>query len=308
MEDASVKALCMSLLRADSENEVVSLLTEAGYWEDACVWRFYGDNPNNRGAAGAQQAHSDAALVEKLVNAIDARLMNEALVRGVDPTGPDAPCTIRDAVIKFYDESANPKSTIAGRLSSWSESKIREISKSITICATGAKTQDGDPCFTISDCGEGQTPEVFPDTLLTLSKSNKKDIPFVQGTFSMGGTGVLRFCGDRKLQMILSRRNPAILPNRRCYRSDTQWGFTIVRRNSSDDRGAAFYEYLAPIASERKDGTKGVLRFSADSMPIFPDGNSAYKRHSEWGTLVKLYEYSCTGFGKSVSFRQGCMK
>ncbi len=304
MENESVRALCLSLLKADSESDVVSLLSAKGYWDNRDVWRFYGDNPNNRGTAGAQQAHPDAALVEKLVNSIDAQLMNEALVRNIDPAGPDAPSTIHDAVIRFYDETANPKSTVAGRLSSWSESKIREMSKSITICATGAKAQDGDPCFTISDSGEGQTPEMFPDTLLTLSKSNKKDIPFVQGTFSMGGTGVLRFCGERKLQMILSRRNPAILKSNRCYCSDTQWGFTIVRRNSSVDRGAAFYEYLAPVPSERKDGTNGVLRFSADSMPIFPEGNSAYKRHSEWGTLVKLYEYSCVGFGKSSLHRK----
>jgi hypothetical protein len=34
-------------------------------------------------------------------------------------------------------------------------------------------------------------------------------------------------------------------------------------------------------------------------MPIFSDGNAAYARHSKWGTLIKLYEYSCVGFGKS---------
>ncbi|MHC4539116.1 MAG: hypothetical protein ACYS74_04960 [Planctomycetota bacterium] len=304
MDNEETKELCMNLLKADSEDEVVSLLKEKGYWDNPDLWRFYGDNPNNRGTAGAQQAHSDAALVEKLVNSIDARLMNEALVRGIDPTGPDAPSTIREAVIRFYDEGADVESSVAGRLSSWSEPKIRETSKGIAICATGSKAKEGEPCFTISDSGEGQTPEMFPDTLLTLSKSNKKDIPFVQGTFSMGGTGVLRFCGDRKLQLILSRRNPAILGAHRAFCSDSQWGFTIVRRNSAVDRGAAFYEYLAPVPSDRKDGTKGVLRYSADSMPIFPEGNSAYTRHSKWGTVVKLYEYSCVGFGKSSLHRK----
>ena len=197
-DNGRLKGLCLSLLRAESEDDVVRLLTEAGYWEDPKAWRLYGDNPNNRGTAGAQQAHSDAAIVEKLVNSIDATLMNEALVRGIDPMGTEAPRTIQEGVIRFFDEGFRENSKIGGRFSAWPTKKITEISRRITICATGATATKGDPCFTIADAGEGQTPEMFPHTLLTLSESNKKQIGFVQGAFSMGGTGVLRFCGRRK--------------------------------------------------------------------------------------------------------------
>lgn len=305
MNNVETKNLCLDLLHCDQEDKVVSILKKAGYWDDRDAWRFYGDNPNNRGATGAQQAHPDAALVEKLVNSVDATLMNEALVRGIDPEGDDAPSSIRDAVIRFFDEGSNSQSEFAGHFSSWSEKRLTQIARKITLCATGFSATKGDPCFTISDEGEGQTPELFPNTFMTLSESNKKNIPFVQGAFSMGGTGVLRFCGDRKIQFILSRRNPELLKGNSLFTSDSNWGFSIVRRNSSIDREAAFYEYLAPIPSEDKNSKKTVLHFSAKSMPIFPEKNDAYVRHADWGTVIKLYEYSCVGFGKSNILRKG---
>ncbi|MCK5565337.1 MAG: hypothetical protein KAJ07_08830 [Planctomycetes bacterium] len=305
MNNGETKKLCLDLLHCDQEDEVVSILKKAGYWDDREAWRFYGDNPSNRGAAGAQQAHSDAALVEKLVNSVDATLTNEALVKGIDPEGDDAPSSIRDAVIQFFEKNGDHSDKRAGSFSSWPEPKVTKISRNITICATGASATKGDPCFTISDKGEGQTPELFPHTFMTLSESNKKNIPFVQGAFSMGGTGVLRFCGDKKIQFVLSRRNPELLKSNSLFASDSHWGFSIVRRNSSVDREAAFYEYLAPNPSEHNNGKKTVLHFSAKSMPIFPEKNDAYIRHSEWGTAVKLYEYSCVGFSKSSIHRKG---
>src|SRR5260370_8158658 len=80
----------------------------------------------------------------------------------------------------------------------------------------------------MSDCGEGQTPERMPETLLSLNKSNKLRIPFVQGKFNMGGTGVLKFCGRHNLQLIVTRRNPAILNGKFNDTSDDHWAFTSV--------------------------------------------------------------------------------
>ena len=67
------------------------------------------------------------------------------------------------------------------------------------MIATGQKSK---PCYSILDTGEGQTPEKMPETLLSLGKSNKLRIPFVQGKFNMGGTGVLQFCGEKNIQLI----------------------------------------------------------------------------------------------------------
>ena len=140
--------------------------------------------------------------------------MNECLVRGIDPESDEAPQTIRGAVARFFDEGRDHDSSLAGRITVWSASKRTQIAKGITLAATGARPKEGKPCFTISDCGEGQTPEMMPETLLSLKESNKLRIPFVQGKFNMGGTGVLDFCGKHGLQLVLSRRNPAILNNK----------------------------------------------------------------------------------------------
>src|SRR5258706_222276 len=83
------------LLHACTETEVIELLTNAGYWLDARAWRPYGDNESNFSIIGNQQARSDAALVEKVVNSVDARLLNECLIRGIDPEGSTAPKSIQ---------------------------------------------------------------------------------------------------------------------------------------------------------------------------------------------------------------------
>jgi hypothetical protein len=302
MNEAQAKELCLALMRADSEEEVISLLEEAGLWDDKGLWRFYGDYENNYNTIGNQQGRPDAALVEKVVNAVDARLMNECLVRGIDPEGPAAPQSIRQAVAMFFDEKYRPDSPHAGQVKSWPNEKRTETARWLTLVATGVGPRSGNPSFTISDQGEGQTPEKMPDTFLSLTKSNKLRIPFVQGKFNMGGTGVFEFCGPNGLQLIVARRNPKILKGRLAHPSDSQWGFTVVRRENAGAGPVrnSVYTYLAPIGAEKKPFQGGVLRFSANSMPIFPQGRDPYARESEWGTLIKLYEYAATGFKSNI--------
>jgi hypothetical protein len=140
-------------------------------------------------------------------------------------------------------------------------------------------------------------------------------IPFVQGQFNQGGTGALRFCGKRNLQLVISRRNPALLGADHDA-ADKQWGFTLVRREraseSTDGRRNSIYTFLAPVdvgkAHEARHGE--ILSFSAASMPIFPDDDGAYSRESPYGTAIKLYDYQYIGersniiFGKRVILRR----
>jgi hypothetical protein len=176
----------------------------------------------------------------------------------------------------------------------------------ITVTATGARAAaDGasNPCFTISDAGEGQTPQSIPSTILSLDKKNKLRIHFVQGKFNMGGTGVLQFCGRRNLQFLVSRRNPKIL-TRGNSDSDELWGFTIVRReNPPAGQKSSIYTYLAPLGGEEKPRNGGILCFKSDTLPIFPEGKNPYRREAKWGTAIKLYEYSATGF-RTMMFRK----
>lgn len=308
MSNDQTMNLCLSLMHAELEENVISLLKKEGLWDDPKAWRYYGDRETNFNAIGNQQSRPDAALVEKIVNSVDACLINECLTRDINPESQSAPQSIRQAVAQFFDE-VYTNSTFTGKIREWSLTKRTKIARNITLAATGVapKKGGGNPCFTITDAGEGQTPDMMPKTFLSLDANNKVRIPFVQGQYNMGGTGVLQFCGRHKLQLIMSRRNPRIV-NNSSGSTDSHWGFTIVRRE--DPKGglkSAVFTYLAPIDAAIKNNLGGVLRFKADKMPIFPEKNEAYKRESEWGTLIKLYEYTTPGFRGNIILPDGAL-
>jgi len=79
MTQHDAKELCLALTHAHSEEEVVRILKDRGLWDDARYWRYYGDDELNWNRAGNQQARSDFAINEKLVNAIDSRLMLDCM-------------------------------------------------------------------------------------------------------------------------------------------------------------------------------------------------------------------------------------
>ena len=277
--------LCMDLLRADTEEQVIDILRQHGYWDSPDAWRPFGDREDNFSTIGNQSSSADAALVEKLVNSVDAVLMGECWSAGIRPNSPEAPRTIPEAVAEFFFDDRSRANTL-GHISYWDNIKRREISQRITLSATGSRSN---PSFTIVDNGEGQTPDSMPNTLLSIDKQNKIDVQFVQGKFNMGGTGALRFCGSHNLQLVISRRNPAIGSDNGEDESSSQWGFTIVRReNPTETKKVSTYTYLAPMS-------RRILSFDADTLPIFPEGNRAYAQESEWGTAIKLYEYNLVG-------------
>jgi hypothetical protein len=303
------RALCLELMRADSQEKVVALLQNVGYWDNDDAWRFLGDQEGNWSSIGNQQSEAVAALIEKVVNSIDSRLVNACLEVGVDPESNKAPKSIRDAVALFFDGDRDPDSEIAGRIVHWDGARLTAEGRLITVAATGFMPGDGLPSITIADRGEGQTPDAFPETFLSLSRTNKFRIHFVQGKFNMGGTGALQYCnGPNKMQLIVSRRNPAILPSGATPR-DHEWGFTVVRREPPKAGGrSSVFTYLAPVdLTEPRRGR--VLSFAAELLPIFPEADAkvrdAYFRASEYGSLVKLYEYEWQGVRSNVVLSGG---
>ena len=288
------RQLCEALIRADTEKDVISLLSDAGYWDRPELWRSYGDIENNWGQSANQQSFAEAALAEKIVNAVDARLINECRVRGIDPKSKSAPSSIRSAIAQFFENGSGDQMAIGGRVDEWTGQEIRKTAQDITLCATGVRPAGLN--ITIADRGEGQTPDSLPDTILSLSKSNKMYIPFVQGQFNQGGTGALRFCGEENLQLVISRRNPELLLRR--GKRDGHWGFTIVRRERPrDGRRNSVYTYLAPVGVgagyEKHRG--GVLSFVAEDFGIFPGNDGPYDQPARYGTAIKLYEYKYRG-------------
>ena len=186
------------------------------------------------------------------------------------------------------------------------DSEVTQQGRLLTVAATGFSPRDGNPSLTVADQGEGQTPDNVPHTFMSLQKSNKLRIPFVQGKFNMGGTGALLFSGGEDgIQLIVTRRNPMLLSTAASPR-DRQWSFTVVRRE--DPRGGArssMFTYLAPVPLPG-ESKLGVLSFSAKTWPIFPEADKsirdAYSRHSEYGSLVKLYEYEWRGTSSNIVF------
>lgn len=294
--------LCLKLMRAESEAEVISLLRDAGYWDKPSAWRYYGDNELNWSQAGGQQSRADFAFNEKVVNSIDSVLTRMAIERGIDPSGPNAPATIRDAVARFVEASANTTlRTTAGRVEEWPQAFRREVAKNISVFATEPPnwTSQKRPTISIADLGEGHSAAAFPTTFVSLGRRNKVSIPFVQGKFCQGGSGALRYCGDEKLQLIVSRRNPALIGALSAPQdypsdpaSDSDWAFTIVRREAATGtQKMSSYSYLAPLGADEAPRLGGVLHFPADTMPLFPEAADPYARQVSSGTLIKLFEY-----------------
>lgn len=287
----SGRALCEALIRADTEAEVETVLKDAGYWDDIDAWSVFGANPANASVIGGQQEAPEAALVEKIVNSIDPRLLDACRQRNLDPRLADGiPSSGLEAVSSWFDHGMNTSQVSrAGNVVAWAPGKRDEQADRITVAATGPT--DGYASISVADDGEGQEPDDFAATFCSLNSGNKRSIPFVQGKHTMGGTGALRFCGAGRvhahnLQLVVSRRNPA-------YASagdQTPWGFTVVRRfPEQDNEKTPTFRYLAPNGS--------VLRFEADELAMFPlepaerGRAEPYARAARWGTLTKLYEY-----------------
>lgn len=293
------KRLCLDLMACNTEAEVIDVLKSSGLWDDDDAWRYFGDDDGNFDTIGNQQSRPEAALVEKVINGVDARLILACLLAGIHPEGPEAPTSIRKAVARFIEEAVNPDSADTGRVKNWVDAKRTAEGRLITLAASGLKTPNN-PTYSIADAGEGQTPHRMPDTFVSLHKKNKLRIPFVQGKFNMGGTGALQFCGKHNLQLIVTRRHPDLTRNS-LEPTDSHWGFTVVRReNPSGGRRTSTYTYLAPGDKEAHPRKGRVLSFASATMPIFPEGKNPHGREVGWGSLVKLFEYESSGFKSNI--------
>jgi hypothetical protein len=268
------------LMFAEDEEGVETILRDAGYLtDDPEIWVPYGGYENNFATIGNQQSDPTGALVEKIINSIDAMLMGACFQNGIDPEGPQAPQSMLEAVERFFHVRD-------GRLNNLGNQQLRELAESIMVVATGSRAR---PSYLIIDRGEGQTPAKFPATFLSLMRSNKIHIPFVQGKFNSGGTGVLQFCGEKNYQLLVSRRQPGCPVDPDDSTGD-HWGFTVVRRLlPSGGRRSSMYVYLAPggeIPSFQADAIRVLPGPSAKNRPAAP-----YAENLPYGTCVKLYNY-----------------
>ena len=102
MTNDEAKNLCLTLLHADSEEQVIRILSENSLWEKEEYWRYYGDEEDNFSTTGNQQSRPEAALVEKVVNSVDAMLMGKCWLSGISPEDSAAPKSIYEAVALYF--------------------------------------------------------------------------------------------------------------------------------------------------------------------------------------------------------------
>ena len=95
--------LFYSLLKSETEKEVIEILKKNNYWEDNfdtnnSSWQVLGGKDNNYATVNGQNPEPTGAIVEKLVNSMDAMLISRCLEEGIDPKSSDAPQSMNEAV------------------------------------------------------------------------------------------------------------------------------------------------------------------------------------------------------------------
>jgi hypothetical protein len=268
----NLESLFNSLYFAPTEEEVDKLIIKHPQIFKQESWYPLGGNENNFGVIENQQSSPIASVIEKITNSIDAILMRKCYETGIDPKSTKAPRSMEEAVSRFFPDHKN-----------WDLSTFRKKQgESIQIVADGPRMNTS---LIIYDDGEGQHPEDFEDTFLSLLRGNKNEIHFVQGKYNMGGSGAIVFCGKRGYQLIASKK----------YDNSGRFGFTLVRehplsKEEEKTRKNTWYEYL------KIDGQ--IPAFEIDSMDL-----GLHNRPFTTGTIIKLYSYDLPEGSRSVISR-----
>lgn len=267
-----MKGLFKRLLDAGTEDEIQAILDSDGLADDDTKWTPYGNNESFYGVVENQQAHPVPALVEKVTNGIDAILERKVLEDGVGIRSPEAPRSVREALDRYFPDHRN-----------WDLGDARRRqARDLQIVASGPRR---DTSLLVYDNGVGQAPEDFHDTFLSLLRGNKNDVHFVQGKYNMGGAGAIAFCGERRFQLVASKR----------YDGSSPLGFTLLRRHPPERAEAAgrkntWYEYLV------FDGS--VASLEIDELDVGLDG-----RMFRTGSLLKMYSYRLPEGARSIISR-----
>ena len=269
---ANMRQLFNDLYFAKGEDDVDKVINRRPEVFNKENWYPLGGNENNFGVIENQQSNPIAALIEKITNSIDAVLMKKCLESGVDPKSIQAPRSMEAAKARFFEDHKN-----------WDLVRYRKKqAENIQIIADGPRLKTS---LTVYDNGEGQHPEDFERTFLSLLEGNKTEIHFVQGKYNMGGSGPIVFCGKRRYQLIGSKR----------YDNTGRFGFTLVREHPMSQRDEqvrkdTWYEYLK---------TGGIIpAFDAAQQDL-----GLYSRNFATGTIIKLYSYDLSVGSRSVISR-----
>lgn len=265
-------ALCTRILRCESEDAVRDVINSSPELSNTANWRPLDHRETNYNVVTNQAATGGKALTELCTNMVDAIIMMHAERKGIDPQSPSAPRSVTDAVRDLVQLRGAPSGVLA---EVDDDEYLREYArKNLIIGVTGDSKR---PCFTFVDAGEGQDPTHFKDTFLSLSSGRKSKIPFVQGKYNMGSSGVLSYSGRRWYKLVISRK----------YDKSSLWGWTLVRRRPGD--GTPVAEYFV------SRGNICTLAIESVHPFVLSNGRLDEDVTRSTGTIIKLYSYNLGG-------------
>ena len=279
MKPAESKKMLERLLSSVSTEEVEAIIQEQKFSDDD--WKPYGSRDKNWDTVSNQQTSAVGALTELITNSIDAVLSRKAYESGIEDLSSDqAPQSMQEAVQKFYHVNE-------GKLSSLEPSQRTKLAEeSILIGVKRKKKGRKYPTITVVDFGEGQNPEYFPKTFLSLSETNKEGIGFVQGKFNMGSTGSIRFC----TQSDITQKHYKLIASKRY--DGSLWGWTLIRVSEVQaGKKLPVVEYLMPNGE--------IPNFAGDRVKAFGDDAVGV---IDQGSLVRLFEYDIGDGAHAVDF------
>jgi hypothetical protein len=259
--DNFLKSLFLALYNSKTEEDVDKVIEKNSSIFNQKNWHPIDGNESNYGIIENQQSNPIAALVEKVTNSMDATLTKKCLERGIQPDSAQAPRSMEEAIDIFFPEHKQ-----------WDLTQFRRRqSEEIQVLADGSPRNCS---VIIYDNGEGQHPEDFEKTFLSLVRGNKNKIMFVQGKYNMGGSGAIVFCGRKRYHLIASKK----------YDGTGKFGFTLIREHP-----------FAPGESESKKNTWYEFLKIDGEIPAFPlEGDLDLKLHNrrfKTGSIIKMYSY-----------------
>ena len=273
MDEIELKKLFEDLYSADTEMAVDTVIAKYSNVFKQENWFPLGGNQSNFGVIENQQSNPIAALIEKLTNSIDATLMKKSYEAKVNPRSPEAPRTMEEAIQMFFPSEHK----------SWDLSTFRrQQAENIQILADGPRMNTS---LIVYDNGEGQHPDDFEGSFLSLLRGNKNEIHFVQGKYNMGGSGAIVFCGKKSYQLIGSKR----------FDGSGKFGFTLVREHplsqeEEQTKKSTWYEYLK-------------INDKIASFEILELDLKLHNRKFKTGTVIKLFSYDLPAGSRSVISR-----
>jgi hypothetical protein len=273
MSESDLKKLFEELYSASTENAVDDIINAHPHYFAAENWYPLGGNQSNFGVIENQQSNPIAALIEKLTNSIDAILLKKCYEAGIDPRSSSAPKSMEEATMVFF----------AKEHKSWDLATFRrQQAENIQILADGPRMNTS---LVIYDDGEGQHPQDFEGSFLSLLRGNKNEIHFVQGKYNMGGSGAVVFCGKKSYQLIGSKK----------HNNTGNFGFTLVRehplsKEEQTTKKSTWYEYLKI--------EKHIPSFSIKELDL-----GLFNRRFKTGTVIKLFSYDLPAGSRSVISR-----